>query len=748
MNYYPSNIAPHLLIIVFIFASNATAKESNSSLQWGQCSIHEQASNQSPIINQPYPDAIYIEADSGTINSKATSKLQGNVIIQKNDVRFHADNAHFNNPTNLVIANGNVILKASKLEFKSNSILYNLKDNSGTVEQASFKIGTQDAQGTSKQIKLLNKDQLVLNEATFSSCPSPNPSWSIKSSKIEINNKTQKGSAKDVIFTAGEIPVFYFPTFSFPLNNNRKTGFLLPSLRLQSDKGISLPYYLNFATNYDATVTLSTHQRQGLAIDTEFRYLTKRHKGILEYDFIPKDKTFNNKHRDYFNLEHHTVVSGDIKINLKAEGVSDKEYFNDLSNSLETSSRPSLQRRLEIIHKKSNWELSAAVEDYQILDAKDSPYAKLPELKLSYKSKTAPKALKLSAELEFIKFDKDDAITGIRSDLKVSASKKWGTDAWYIKPTLSLESTLYSLNNTIGDSKLSRTIPTLTLDSGLFFDRQITMTKKRGKQKYTQTLEPRLYYSYTPFKDQSELPIFDTARTDFSATTLLFSENRFTGKDRIGDTNQLTFAVTSRLQDRESGRELLRASIGQVLNFSNRKVSLPNSTSQLGRRSDLVLELSGRLNDNFRISSTVLWNHKEKLISNYELRLNYHDSRKRIANISYRKLDTELDTNLDIEDKNLSQFTFSTALPLNDKWSIVGSYERDIENKRSLETLIGLEYQDCCWKTRVVAKRYLSSDNVNYETPVFIEFELKGLGSLGSGAKQEIKDKIYGYDDY
>ena len=169
---------------------------------------------------------------------------------------------------------------------------------------------------------------------------------------------------------------------------------------------------------------------------------------------------------------------------------------------------------------------------------------------------------------------------------------------------------------------------------------------------------------------------------------------------------------------------------------------MPGGTIATGTRSDLVLELSGQLNDNFRVASTLLWNHDEKQLSNYELRLNYQDDKKRITNVSYRKLNTDLNNTA------LTQLTLSGALPLNDKWSFVGSTEHDIENRRNLETLVGLEYQDCCWKTRLVAKRYLTSDNVTYETPIFIEFELKGLGNLGTNARQELKDKIYGYDDY
>ena len=756
MKFSASNIS--LLFLIFVGSISVYADLTDKKSQWGQCTVHQSQPlpyQQTPITEKPFPDAIYLEADSGIVRAEGISRLQGNVIIQQNDMQFNTDSASFDRRNNLVIANGNVILSTSNLKFKSNSIKYNLDKNSGTIQQAEYVIGPKEsslnsssanksvsnsAQGKSQEIKLINKDELKLSQATFSSCPAPNPSWYLQSSEIKLNNKTEVGSAKNVTFNVKGVPVFYFPKFSFPLNNKRKSGFLSPSLRLQSNVGISLPYYFNLAPNYDATVTTSILQRQGLKFDTEFRYLTSRHKGTIEYEFIPEDKSFNNKFRDYFNIEHHTTLSENTKLNLVAEGVSDVDYFDDLSDSLETSSRSSLKRRLEVVYKKRPWSMSAAVEDYQIIDATNTPYSRLPEFKLGFNPKADIKALKFTTNVELVNFDKSNSVTGTRLDAKLTTSKKWGNDAWFIKPSFSLQSTLYSLQHNIGDSSLNRTLPTFTLDTGLFFDRSIA-SPKTGKH-YTQTLEPRLFYSFTPFKNQSNFPVFDTAKTNFSATNQLFSENRFTGKDRIADTNQLTFAVSSRIQDRKNGKELFSASIGQVYNFSDRKVTLPGETIATGTRSDLVLELRGRINDNFRVASTLLWNHEEKKLSNYELRLNYQDEKRRIANVSYRKL------NADLNNTALTQLALSGALPLNDKWSFVGSTEHDIENRRNLETLVGLEYQDCCWKARLVAKRYLTSDNVSYETPIFIEFELKGLGNLGTNARQELKDKIYGYDDY
>lgn len=732
------NFIPHLILITLsvFLVSNTYAEKPQKTNQWGSCSIDPKgiSKQKTHITNNPYPDAIYLQADKGIIKKQGTSSLHGDVIIQQNDAQFNAKNAHFNRQSNLVTAQGNVIFSTRGVELRSESVQYNLEKQSGSIQQAEYNLQQNSARGKSSAITIKDKDHLTLKDATFTTCPVSVDSWHFAASDIKLNNQTHIGSAKNVTLNVGEIPVFYFPWLSFPLNSQRLSGVLTPRVRLQSNAGISVPYYFNFAPNYDATFTLSSLRHRGFKLDTEFRYLTPEHKGEIDYEVMPRDRTFNSgssqQHRDYFNINHVTTISKETKINLKAEGVSDDKYFDDFSSSLEDSTRSGLQRRLEIIHKNDAWTSSAAIEDYQILDINDAPYAKLPELKLKYSPKTLPMEFKIGIDAEYIYFDKDNDTTGSRSHIKIQTSKKMGTDAWYFKPSFSLQHTFYSLKN--ADKKtLNRTLPTFTLDSGLFFDREL----KNGR--YTQTLEPRLYYTLTPFKDQGDFPIFDTSLTDFSATTQLFSENRFTGKDRIADNNQLTFAVTSRIQDRNDGNELFKASIGQVFNFSNKKVTLPGGTIQQGKRSDLVLELSGRLNDRFNLSSTTLWSHEKKRVPSYELRLNYQDEKKRIANLSFRKLNTEL-----------KQVSVSGSLPFNEKWSFVGSVEHDLKNNRNLETLAGIEYQDCCWKMRLVSKRYLSSDNESYETPIFLEFELKGLGNLGTGASRELKENIYGYDDY
>ena len=743
--------------LLLIMHKPSYAKSSSLNDQWGQCSVKTLQNSQttprsaSKIIEEPFPDAIYLEADDGTISLNETSLLKGNVIIQQNKTLFNADSATFNRNNNIVIAQGNVILSTKGLELKSDAIEFKLESHSGIIKEAEYTIGNEGAHGTSSQINQLDATHLQLNDATFTTCPAVTSlthkltdsakvsSWHLASSNIKLNQETQIGYAKNITFNVLDVPVFYFPWLKFPINNQRLSGFLSPKLRLETNAGVSIPYYLNLAPNYDATITFDTMAGHGYRFDSEFRYMFERHNGILNYVFIPKDNSFDNpsgdNKRDYFKVEHTTRLNKTSVIHLNAEGVSDDAYFDDFSTSLETSSRSALQRRFEFINKQAPWQIGVAIEDYQVLDINDAPYAKLPEINFSYIPKTSAKALKLKMESELVYFDKKNATTGSRANIKLSASKKWGTEAWFLKPGIGFEHSLYSLNNAESES-ISRSLPTITLDTGLFFDRSLKKSQFIFGKALTQTLEPRLLYTYTPYKDQSNIPVFDTARSNFSETTQLFSPNRFTGRDRIADANQLTFAVSSRLQDKKEGKELLKASIGQIFYFSDRKVTLPEGSKQTDTKSDLVLELSGRLNDNLQITSVGLWDYDEGRIPSYELRLNYLDRKNRILNLAYRELD-----------KELTQVNLSAALPINNKWSLVASTEHDLKNDRYLESLLGLEYRSCCVKTRLVAKRYLTADNKNYKTPIFLEFELKGLGNIGEASNQ-LKDKIYGYDDY
>ena len=682
------------------------------------------------ITDAPHPDAVYLEADSGVISRQGTSELDGSVIIQRNQQLLNADKASYDRRTNQVRATGNVTLNSGDTDFSSDKIDYNLAKQQGTIENAKYQVRGSHTNGQSKTITQKNADELELKQATYTTCPAPDPSWHLASGSIKLNNKTQTGRAENVTLRVGNVPLFYFPWLSFSLNDQRKSGFLSPKAGVSDQSGyeLTLPYYFNIAPNYDATLSVATLSERGWKLDGEFRFITEKSKGSVEYQVLPSDDKYDDEWRDYFKIGYEHKFGSRSKLTFKAEGVSDDEYFNDLSDSLVSSTTSALEREIRYSIDGTNWDFSLSALDYQVLDASYQPYAKLPEAKFSYQSPHKYNKTDFSLDAEATYFEGSVDPTGLRIDVGLKATKRFGNDAWYVKPTAEYRLTQYNLQDNPGGNTLDRALPTFSLDSGLFFERIL-------KNGFKQTLEPRLFYTYTPYTDQSDIPIFDTAITDFSTTTQLFETNRFTGKDRIGDTNQLTLALTTRLQNPKTGQEFLEASAGQIFYFDDRKVTLPGESALTSRNSAVAFELSGRLNDQTRLSTTWLWDPDEDDWSSKEARINYQDDKQRIVNFSYQHLDGEV-----------SEVDSSFSLPLNQKWSMVGRADYDMFNNRSLELLAGFEYKDCCWGTRVVARRYLTSDNITYDDALYFELELKGLGSIGNSARSILQEKTYGYE--
>ncbi len=696
--------------------------------------------------------AVLVEADKGTLQAEGTSSLEGNVIIQQDEKIIHADKASYDNRNSNVTAFGNVLFSTDSMQLTSSEVQFQMSTSKGEMKNAEYSLVNGLGHGSSKLLKQNGKEQTQLKNATFSTCPPGQRSWHIASSDIKLNHSAQEGVARNVTFKVGDVPLFYSPYFSFPLNNQRKSGFLAPSLKASDRSGtiFSTPYYLNLAANFDATLTPNILTKRGIKLDTEFRYLTANDEGIINFEYLPGDDVFNDEDRSLISIKHKTRISKHTQLSINAADISDVDYFQDFGDSLVNSSIAALERRIDLTRLGENWSFNTSLQDYKVLDStniqnlNNNPYSRLPELRFQYTPTHKSGHTQYFFETELVNFDKDNATTGLRLDINSIASRHFGNSAWYIEPALQLRHTQYSLDldssntstdntstgNAFTDNSPSRTLPTASIDSGLFFER---MVKNKSK---IQTLEPRLLYTYTPFKNQSNIPVFDSAAASFSTSTRLFARNRFTGKDRIGDTNQLTAALTTRLIDANDGHEILTASIGQIFFFNDRKVTLPDEPEENASRSELALELSGELNNRIRIIASTYWDPQKETFSSTETRLHYKDDRKRRINLAYRNLDSEFEQ---------AEISFST--PISENWSIVGKFEHDLKNDRSLETLAGVEYTNCCWKTRLVARRFLTSDNITYDNVPFIEFELKGLGNLGTGATDLLEEHIYGYDN-
>lgn len=699
--------------------------------QWQECPVPTEPMSQ---INRPKnlpPDAVYIEANQALLREEGVSEMNGNVHISQNNKKIRADKATYDKASSQVTGTGNIYFQDEGMQGRASKLDYNLNKENGVLDDADYLLNNSQGRGSSKKVVRDSEAFSRMEQASYTTCPPGRDDWSLNSPNIRLYHDQDRGTATNVTLKIRKTPILYLPYMSFPLSDKRKSGFLIPSIGSTEKSGVELstPYYFNLAPNYDMTLTPTLLSKRGIQLGTEFRYLTEKDNGSVNYTILPSDKESDKKNRYYFNLKDRTQLDSRSSVSIQAEGVSDTKYFVDLGNSLQATSTVNLERRLDYTTSGNNWTFSALAQDYQVLDGGTKPHSRLPQLLLNYHPPTNSKGLNITTETEATRFSGSETSTnGSRLDLKAKASKRFSTEAAYIEPSVSLRHTEYSLDST-SNTHLSRTLPTATIDSGVFFERNI----QQGK--LLQTLEPRIYYTYTPYKDQSNIPVFDSSATTFSYGQL-FSENRFTGKDRIEDTNRISASVTSRIQNPQNGTELFHASVGQIYHFNDRKVTLPGQSIQTGKHSEIVLETGGQITDKVNLNTTTFWDNTTKQISANQFDIRYKDEKKRILNIGYTKRTNDFET-----------ARLSFVAPAKQNWKLVGGVEHDLMNKRNLENVIGAEYETCCWKTRLVNRDYLLPDNKSRDNAIFIEFELKGLGSFGGSGRDLLKDRIYGYDN-
>lgn len=672
--------------------------------------------------------AVYVEADDALFRASGQSLLEGDVIIASDQTVLRADRAAYNKNTQDVSATGNVYLISAGLELQSSALNYNLETDTGRIQQANYQVDNADGRGSSTTIIRENKSSTRMQDASYTTCPIGHESWRINAGSIELDHEKEQGTARDLSFQINNTPILYLPYFTFPLTDKRQSGLLTPTVGSNEKTGfrLSLPYYFNLAPNYDLTVTTNFFSKRGVQLESEFRYLFPKHQGIVSYDLLPGDSENNDNNRYYFSLQHFSKTGADSELSLRAEGVSDIDYFNDLGTSLAASSIVNLERTLSYTKARDDWSFSALVQDYQVLDNSNTTYARLPQLKAQWRpDKDSATDWQLDGEYTF--FSDNNAVDGHRADVKLSVARRFGNAFAYVTPAAALQHTSYSLDQN-NNSTVHRTLPTASLDTGLFFERPL----RDGR--WVQTLEPRLFYTYTPFRDQSAIPVFDSSGKTLSYSQL-FNSNRFTGKDRVEDANRLSSSVTTRIQDTENGREVLRASLGQIYHFDDRNVTLPGEILASGSRSELVVEAAGEINKSTRMVATAFYDTDETSMSASQLRLNYKDRKDRILNLGYSQRKGEYEA---------THLSFAT--PVAQQWKLAAGHEYDLKNDRMLETLLGVEYSSCCWKGRIAARKYLLSDNTSYDDAVFVEVELKGLGNFGSGANEFLGNRIYGYE--
>ncbi len=697
----------------------------------------------------------YISADSSRSLVDGSTLLQGRVIILKNQLRIHSDRADYNQKKNTLQVNGNVHVDIPSLSLDADKATFSL---SGKAKHAVFmnsrfilplkstgrnKTNTQNLKGIAASITSSGNISL-LKQAEITSCPLNKPDWLISADSIELNHAEEYGRAHGVLMRFKGVPFLYTPYIEFPTSNKRRSGLLFPEFGTSSSRGFEFaqPWYWNIAPNMDATFTPHYMNRRGIELGGEYRYLTKSGNGTLQGSYLNNDK-ITSSNRYQLRYQQHTKFMSSLRMNIDLQDISDKNYFNDFSNSLGATSRTYLDRSASLSYDTTNWHMRALAQKLKTIDTdtpvSSRPYARLPQLTLDGGTAIGDNGLQFTLDSALVEFAHEDnnIATGSRIIMQPGINWPLSGAAWFFNPALKFSLSQYNVGPNSGSKQtINRSLPLSSIDTGLFFER----TLNNG---LLQTLEPRLYYLNVPYRQQNNIPLFDSSMPDFNISQL-FRDNRFNGQDRIGDANQITLALTSRLLDPVSGIEKLRASIGQIFYFSDRRVSL-NGTTETRKQSDIIAEMNttwGRWLGNIDVQ----WNPDKNRFSKENYFIHYQSDEKHLFNIGYRKRLQSNNTNISIK-----QTDTSFVLPVTTAVNVYARWNYSLKDNRNIDMIGGFSYNGCCWSLQLLMQRRLqNSTSVTpaYNNSLLVQFVLKGLGNLsGSTTQTTLGQSIYGYHD-
>lgn len=732
----PLHRAAATLALLVIATRPALAQEE-------QCFYDAAAAEQRPLIPASTDERddttsapVDVVSDDATLGVNGDASLSGNVRLRQGEREIRADRVEYQAERNAFEVEGNIEYHDPVIDVRGTRGRYS--ENEGAeFEGAQFEIPARPARGTAGRMSLDTRGAIDLENVTFTTCPASDPAWQLRAREIRLDTAERNGTGRSAMIEFKGVPIIYLPWMSFPLGSDRKSGFLFPSVGYSSRSGgqFSVPYYWNIAPNYDLSFEPVAYTRRGIDAATEFRYLTRRDRGTLAVNFLPNDRLYDDEDRSFLRLEHLTRLPAGWRFRIDAADASDVNYFEDFGQGPEGTSIAFVERLAELTYRDENWQIFGAVQDFQTIDQTlaplDRPYSTLPQLAARGDfALGANRRFQYGFDSEAVNFDRSLGVNGWRFDAAPRVALEWQGPGYFLRPGVSLRYTSYSLDdNAPGtEGSPSRTLPTASVDAGLIFE---GAAGSRGSRRVT--LEPRMLYVYTPYRDQDDLPLFDTALPDLNLVQL-FRTNRYVGADRVSDANQASVGVTSRLFSTQTGEQYLAVTLGQTYYFDAPRVRLPTEPDRDRSSSDFVAQLALTAFENWSADFGVQWDPSASERERMQARLQYRPRPDSVVNLGYR-----------FQRDRLDQAEASAAWPVAKQWSLFARYVYSIEDSESLDQFAGLEYRACCWKLRAVGRRFVSSQTGERDTGIYVQLELGGLASVGSSAAAFLESAIRGY---
>jgi LPS-assembly protein len=798
-------LLPLPFCIACALAAHSTAAQAQDrEPDWGLCPVEDsvpafpdaQAPVGSPEAREQQPTDISGDSLAGVDGENV--QYSGNVTLRRGDQFLGAEKLTYDNQTSTYTAEGSVRYQDSGMRLMAEHLEGDQNADTHRVDNVRYQLTERRGNGGADRVEMKGS-QGSLYGSTYSTCPPSQRWWELRAGRIDIDNDKGEGIARNATLRVGKVPILYVPIFAFPTDNRRRTGLLYPVIGLSGRNGFDWrqPIYFNLAPNYDLTLEPRLMTQRGLMLGTEFRYLTPRGAGTFDVELFPSDDlTIDEREeeansippipednrrkedRGMFRFNGRQNLSSLWQARANLAWISDPRYIEDMSNSLNGISTTSIQSTVGVYGRGRTWDAGATANYWQLSDYLltdfNLPYNRLPRLYGRWED-TFGRWFTAGFDGDLTHFSHTDSSVflndsggipdgtsrrggGTRIDLKPFVSMPLEGASWFVKPTFAWRYTGYQVDDDLAtvvanrnglsepNTSPSRSQPITSLDAGLFFDRQTTF---RGDS-YLHTLEPRLYYLNSPYRNQDDLPLFDTQPLTFSYGQL-FRDNRYTGADRQTDANQLTLALTTRLISDSDGREKLSASIGQIRYFDDSRVALSNEIPIQQGKSAWIADTNYAINDRWTIGATYQYNPTFRNEDLASVRTRYLIGDEGIVNLSYRYR-----RDATTRDDLLKQVDFSFLYPISPSWSIVGRYYYSLLDKPNpnpslnaepglLEGIIGVQWDSCCLAARLVARRYVRNRLGEMNDAIQLEIELKGLGSAGPETASRLRRAILGY---
>jgi LPS-assembly protein len=715
--------------------------------------LHAQTAQPAPPHANEQDLPVTLRAEEFVGRPDRELNLHRDVEVTRGATGITADVACYRRVQDEVTAEGHIHMWRFGDRYQGDALQLNLADGKGWVQHPSYHLAANNGQGTAERIDFLGEDQAVVVNGTYSTCDGPDPDWYLKSATLRLDQGRDLGLAGQTIVYFKDVPILATPALSFSMSGARRSGWLPPTIGVGS-KGsaeVMVPYYFNIAPNRDLTVFPRYIFARGLQLGATGRYMgatgAGSYSGETHIEALADDRI---AHRDRWWIDtlHNQVLAPGWTFGWNIHAASDNDYPTDFSRTVAASAERLLLRDVHTSYGTQYWSVDVRTQSYQVLQ--DPGAATNPALFVAHPPNRLPQitfhagrydvlgGFDWSLDAEAVRFQNPDPTTvqGNRANLVGQVSYPWVHPGWFLTPKVILHATQYDLTHNVdNDNKISRTVPTVSLDGGLIFERASTLFGEGG----TQTLEPRMFYVRTPYRKQDNIPIFDTGVAGFNYAQL-FTENRFVGADRVSDANQLTTAIVSRFIE-SNGTERVRVAVGSRYYFTDPQVRLNASERRNETRSDALLAASGRISETWTVDSGVEYDAQGRSLYSSNLGVQYQPAPMKVLNVEYRfQRDTFGQTN------GFRNADVSGQWPLGRRWYGVSRVSYSVRDRKLLESLVGLEYKADCWVMRIGAQRFVTAAQ-KMTSQVSFQIELNGLSSLslGNNPLETFNKSIPGY---